>query len=72
MESANARYPRSARGQLAADLALYPVVAVMGARQVGKSTLCLELAREFGFTARTLDDRDMRQRAQADPEGHKR
>jgi hypothetical protein len=69
MEDANARYPRSARGQVVADLALYPVVAVMGARQVGKSTLCLDLAREFGFTSRTLDDRDVRQQAQADPEG---
>lgn len=69
MADANTRFPRSVRGQIAADLALYPVVAVMGARQVGKSTLCLGLAREFGLTARTLDDRDVRQQAQADPEG---
>jgi predicted AAA+ superfamily ATPase len=52
-----------------ADLALYSVVAVMGARQVGKSTLCQEIARERGFAQRTLDNRDVREQALADPEG---
>lgn len=41
----------------------------MGARQVGKSTLCKDLASEMGFTQRTLDDRDAREFALTDPEG---
>lgn len=57
------------RPQLATDLGVYPVVAVMGARQVGKSTLCLQVAAEFGFASRTLDDRDVREQAVTDPEG---
>ncbi|MBK8232631.1 MAG: ATP-binding protein [Candidatus Eisenbacteria bacterium] len=50
-------------------MGLYPVVVVMGARQVGKSTLCLELAAKHGLARRTLDDRDVRAQALADPEG---
>ena len=68
-EDANARYPRAVRDQLVADIDLYPVVAVMGARQVGKSTLCLQLAEEIGLARRTLDDRDVREQAIRDPEG---
>ena len=56
------------QSQLTADLSLYPVVAVMGARQVGKSTICRQIAQARGFARRTLDDRDMRERASADPE----
>jgi predicted AAA+ superfamily ATPase len=41
----------------------------MGARQVGKSTLCRQISEEFGLASRTLDDRDVRQQALADPEG---
>lgn len=63
------QYPRALRHQLAADLAVYPVVAVMGARQVGKSTLCMRVAEELGFATRTLDNRDVREQALADPEG---
>ncbi|MCP3964385.1 MAG: ATP-binding protein [bacterium] len=33
----------------------HPVVAVVGARQVGKTTLALELSRRFGGTAVTFD-----------------
>jgi uncharacterized protein len=51
------------------DLGLYPVVAVMGARQVGKSTLCLQVADDLGLARRTLDDRDVREQALSDPEG---
>ncbi|MEB2351783.1 MAG: ATP-binding protein [Burkholderiaceae bacterium] len=45
------------------------MVAVMGARQVGKSTLCRQISEEFGLASRTLDDRDVREQALADPEG---
>ena len=69
MADANSRYPRIARPRLAADLGIYPVVAVMGARQVGKSTLCQKVAAQFGLVSRTLDNRDVREQAQADPEG---
>ncbi len=65
----NEHYPRALYRQLGADLRVYPVVAVMGARQVGKSTLCLQVAEQLGFAARTLDSRDVREQALADPEG---
>ena len=61
-------YPRVLEQTVRNDLALYPVVAVMGARQVGKSTLCRLIADELGFTSCTLDDRDIREIAQASPE----
>jgi len=48
---------------------LFPVVAVMGARQVGKSTLCRDLADQFGLAQRTLDDQDVREHALTDPDG---
>lgn len=69
MANATDAYPRSLRRTVEADLALYPVVAVMGARQVGKSTLCQEIARQRGLAQRTLDDRDVREQAFVDPEG---
>jgi uncharacterized protein len=69
MSLANSRYPRAIRAQLDVDLGLYPVVAVMGARQVGKSTLCRSIAEARGFVGRTLDERNAREHAIADPEG---
>ncbi|MGI9075922.1 MAG: ATP-binding protein [Gemmatimonadaceae bacterium] len=66
---ANAQYPRALYQRIAADLELYPVVAVMGARQVGKSTLCLQLARERVMAYRTLDERDFLDQARQDPAG---
>lgn len=69
MPDTNAHYPRVIHPQLSTDLGLYPVVAVMGARQVGKSTICQEVAQAQGFATRTLDARDMREQAIADPEG---
>lgn len=66
---ANTRYPRALARTLERELELYPIVAVMGARQVGKSTLCRQIAEERGFVWRTLDDSDVRRRALDDPEG---
>lgn len=66
---ANTHYPRSIRQTLERDLELYPVVALMGARQVGKSTLCREIAAARGLVYRTLDDRDVLSQAIDDPEG---
>ncbi len=69
MPDANTHYPRVIHAQLRTDLSLYPVVAVMGARQVGKSTICQEIAEAQGFARRTLDERDVRDQAIVDPEG---
>ncbi len=69
MRNANTRYPRAIKHSLSRDLELYPVVALMGARQVGKSTLCRELAEEKGFAYCTLDSRDLLEHAIEDPEG---
>jgi predicted AAA+ superfamily ATPase len=69
MSSANTAYPRAIARSLMADLDLYPVVAVMGARQVGKSTLCRQIADGRGWPHRTLDDSDVREQAFEDPEG---
>ncbi|MGH7650394.1 MAG: ATP-binding protein [Gemmatimonadaceae bacterium] len=63
------KYPRSLNLTLRADLEIYPVVALMGARQVGKSTLGHEIADSRGMAFRTLDDRDVLQQALHDPEG---
>ncbi len=47
----------------------FPVVVLSGARQVGKSTIALALARERGGTYLTLDDVSIRTQALADPDG---
>lgn len=65
----NPDFPRSIKASLLRDLEIYPAVAIMGARQVGKSTLCREIAAERGYASRTLDDRDVRAQATEDPEG---
>jgi uncharacterized protein len=62
-------YPRLLERQLGQDLEHYPVVAVTGVRQVGKTTLARKVGRERGFVYVTLDDRDIRRRAVDDPEG---
>lgn len=62
-------YPRVLGRSLRRDLEVYPVVALMGARQVGKSTLGREIAAERGMAMRTLDDRDVLAQAKEDPEG---
>ncbi len=65
-------YPRFVTDQIRAALSDTPVVAVNGARQVGKSTLVLEL---LSTTLRdrtqfvTLDDRTQRDAAMSDPIG---
>ncbi len=69
MADTTVRYPRAIRDALLADLQLFPVVAVMGARQVGKSTLCLQVAAELGLNYATLDDKRTRESALRDPEG---
>lgn len=65
---ANPEYPRVLEPRILQDLELYPVVAVMGARQVGKSTLCRRIADARGLTICTLDDRDTLEKAKESPE----
>lgn len=62
-------YPRALNTTLRRDLEVYPVVALVGARQVGKSTLGREIAASRGMAFRTLDDRDVLAQALEDPEG---
>jgi uncharacterized protein len=62
-------YPRQLLPRIRRDLQVYPAVAIMGARQVGKTTLTRYLANELELSYRSLDDRDVRQQALDDPEG---
>lgn len=60
--------PRAAAASLERACRLSPVVAVLGARQTGKSTLVRTLPLLAGRPYLTLDDFDLRQQAEADPE----
>jgi predicted AAA+ superfamily ATPase len=66
---ANTVYPRVLEATVVHDLDRYPVVAVMGARQVGKSTMCRKIADDMGLSSCTLDDRECLKRALEFPEG---
>ena len=61
---------RRARGSILTALGDRRVVLVLGARQVGKSTLCASIAAEDHPAATfTLDDRATREAASDDPTG---
>jgi predicted AAA+ superfamily ATPase len=61
-------HPRFVTAQVEAALADTPVVAVNGARQVGKSTMVEQIARpKTAATIVTLDDEVQREAASADP-----
>lgn len=60
---------RHAALRLSKLLASFPVVALTGARQVGKTTIVQKLAREMGGVYLTLDDLLTRTRALEDPQG---
>lgn len=62
-------FPRQLLTRVRQDLTVYPAVAIMGARQVGKTTLSRMLAGELGLAYRSLDERDVREQAREDPEG---
>ncbi len=59
-------YKRSVDDILKEALKISPVVLLSGARQVGKSTLCLSLDREY----RVFDNLIQREAAKYDPEGY--
>jgi predicted AAA+ superfamily ATPase len=58
---------RHAASHLAGLLDALPVLVLTGARQVGKSTLALQLMRERGGSYVTLDDISLRSQALTDP-----
>jgi predicted AAA+ superfamily ATPase len=69
LKMARSLFHRQMLPRIREDLTLYPAVAVMGARQVGKTTLSRILAGELGLAYRSLDERAIRQQALEDPEG---
>lgn len=58
---------RTIKEVLLNNIKSYPVTLVTGARQIGKSTLCYELTKEFNFNYVSLDDLDNRSEALSDP-----
>lgn len=59
--------PRKAQSALLAAMADTPIVAINGARQVGKSTLARQVLESAGGTLVSLDDRAQRDAALRDP-----
>ncbi|MEW6545064.1 MAG: ATP-binding protein [Nitrospirota bacterium] len=68
MNSLPTPLPRSLTKEVVHALAEFPVVVLTGARQTGKSTLIRELLPASGRDYRTLDDLDVLERAQREPE----
>ena len=59
-------FKRSVESILQEALHISPAVLLAGARQIGKSTLCLSLEREY----RVFDDLTQREAAKNDPQGY--
>ena len=59
-------FKRSVENILQEALCIAPAVLLTGARQIGKSTLCLSLNREY----RVFDDLTQREAAKNDPQGY--
>ena len=60
-------YRRALENTLPDDLAIYPVLALVGARQVGKSTLARQIADARDMTYLTLDEREFLDEAKESP-----
>lgn len=58
---------RTIKEALLNNIKSYPVTLVTGAIQIGKTTLCYELTKEFNFNYVSLDDLDNRSEALSDP-----
>jgi len=58
---------RAIYGQILHSISIRPVTLITGARQVGKTTLCLKLKNEKGYGYVSLRDRAERQMARNDP-----
>jgi hypothetical protein len=61
--------PRLLTGDVERALRAFPVVAILGARQTGKTTLATDIARRRGFASVTLDDPRVHDAALRDPDG---
>ncbi len=59
---------RTAEEEIIKSIKSRPVTLVTGARQVGKSTLCYEMKKRFGYSYVSLDDLRNRKEAIEDPE----
>lgn len=59
---------RTIKKQIIESIKNKPITLVTGARQVGKSTLCYEIKKEFDFSYVSLDDPRERRQAIEDPE----
>lgn len=59
---------RTIKKQIIQSIKNKPITLVTGARQVGKSTLCYEIKKEFGFNYVSLDNLRERKQAINDPE----
>ena len=68
MKETRIYYPRTAAAKVAYLSAHYPCVLVLGARQVGKSTMLQELCPP-GMNYVTLDDFKLAEQARRDPMG---
>ena len=58
---------RTIKDVLLNNIKSYPITLVTGARQIGKSTLCYELTKQYNFNYVSLDDLDNRSEAINDP-----
>src|SRR3990172_4630992 len=61
-------FPRDLTAKVAEKMRLFPVVVLTGARQTGKSTLIRDLLPAPGRAYRTLDDLDVLEQAQREPD----
>ena len=59
---------RTIYGQILHSISLRPVTIITGARQVGKTTLCLKLRDEKGYNYVSLRDKTKRALARSDPD----
>ena len=47
---------RTIKKEVLKSLKFKPIILIIGARQVGKTTLCMEIMKESGFNYVSLDD----------------
>ena len=61
--------PRWAKTSITSSLDIFPITAVVGPRQAGKTTLCREIAKDRGMTYVSLDEERQLSYAFSDPTG---
>lgn len=58
---------RTIKEQIIKSLQVWPITLVTGARQIGKSTTCQEIAKQYGYKYITLDEVDNKNEAINNP-----